>query len=313
MSKHLLVLLAIVATSAWAQPEDDELAPLPQLKSKAKVRVAPKAKVGLQPKSPGGGKRWAPRPPRTGTEELVTSKTELVVRVGAEVTGASLAVDGRLVGTLPLGPQALAPGDHLVTVSRLGYAAFSRKVQLGAGKTVELEARLSPVAAVLAVVSDVPDAEVRVDGRLVGQTPLEGLEVPPGSVEVAVTKEGYAGFRVQLSVAAGRDYPLQVALEPSPVTDQPRLSDLSPAAPTVTAMDLQSLSVVSAPTPVSQRWYFWVGVGVAVAGVATAAAIGATAVLSPRSYTAKEICGDVSCDGCINLACMRSPPPMVSF
>jgi len=311
MMKHLGVLfVSLLATSALAAPEEDDLAPLTPVRAKPKTPptpmrkgVAPQPKAGASPKAAPSRRSGAQARPRLADDELaplvpVAPKGELSVRVAGGLNGAVLSIDGKEVGRLPLGAQSVVVGEHHVTVARPGYSVFVRKVNIFMGGMLELEAKLNPVAAVLEIVSDVPGAEVTVDGRVVGETPLEGVEVPPGTVEVVVAKPGFREQRQSLTVALGKDYPLTVTLEPAPL-DRPLATSLTPSGSDLVSMELRQ-PAVSAQEPIVKKWYFWVGVGLAVAGIAAATTAGLTASLPPRSATGQEIC-KTQCDKCIGV------------
>ncbi|HJL18072.1 MAG TPA: PEGA domain-containing protein [Sandaracinaceae bacterium LLY-WYZ-13_1] len=72
----------------------------------------------------------------------------------------------------------------------------------------------------IAVESDPPGADVTVDGRVLGQTPLRRL-VPAGERTVRVSLEGYATVERTVQVAPTREHPIEVTLaapveEPDP-------------------------------------------------------------------------------------------------
>jgi len=225
----------------------------------------------------------------------VVAKGQLLVRTAGGLSGAALSVDGKAQGTIPLGPLSVLAGEHWVTVTRPGFAVFTRNVSVSPGKTLEVEAKLTPTAAVLSVKTDVPGAEVRVDGWSAGVTPLEGIEVPPGTVEVVLTRSGFRPVRQTLAVTAGVDYPLSVVLEPGSSGDAPIAASLLPSQLSAPALEVGQSSV-QASGPITQKWYFWIGVGVAVAGIALATTAAVTASLPPRTRAANDVCG-VVCDG----------------
>lgn len=305
----VLVSLLAVSASAAAQ-EEDELAPLTPVKAKPKASPPKKVwpsqgKAGLAP-----GKRSA-RPVRGADDELaplvpVVPHGELLVRVAGGLSGAVLSVDGKEVGRLPLGTYPIAVGEHQVTVARPGYSVFARKVNVILGRTLEFEAKLNPVSAVLEITADVLGAELRVDGRVVGETPIEPVEVPPGTVELVLAKPGYREHRQSLTVVAGKDYPLALTLEalPEGPGDRPLATSLTPTGTELGSMSLDQ-PIASAQEPIVKKWYFWVGVGLAVAGIAAATTATVSAALPPRLSTGTEICG-TQCDACMNvLTCSR--------
>ena len=84
------------------------------------------------------------------------------------------------------------------------------------------------------------------------------------------------------------------AVAKAPPRDAPRASDLTPPpiSPVVPRVP-EERAVAS--TPLTQRWYFWAGVGtVAVAAVTTAVVVSSSRVPSPT-----DICGG-ACDGTVN-------------
>lgn len=296
MFQRFWVLLAMLTmtTSAWAQDDLTPLAPLGKVKPKPRPKPKPKPKA---PKAkPAPEDELAPIAPiaRTG---------ELHVTVPASVTGAVLSIDGREVGILPLTPQQVSSGEHTLTVKRPGYAGYVKKVNVGGGKKVEVEAKLIAVAAVLSVTSDVAGAQVLLNGRNIGTAPLQDVEIPAGPAEIAVVKEGFKEDTQRLNFVAGRDYPIVVKFNPvAPTTvvareDRPVQSTLTP---TPVAEDLALRSAPPPEEPVTSKWYFWVGIA---AGVAAVTAVTIVAVNGQTAPSVKplqsEVCGPSGCDTCI--------------
>lgn len=102
---------------------------------------------------------------------------------GLDVAGESdteVVIDGRLRGRLPLvAPIRVLPGAREVQLFKSGFRPQSVEIEIEAGKTETLKARLEPltIAGRLAVAGP-PGAEVVVDGAPVGTVPWEGVIVP---------------------------------------------------------------------------------------------------------------------------------------
>jgi PEGA domain len=302
--RALSVLLSalLVTTPAFAQ--DDDLVPL--------TPTAPKAKPKPKPKPPKA--KPAPKPaPMAQDDDLVPltpvgGKTELLVKVAAELQGAKLYIDNKEVGALPMGPQAVSAGEHAVLVKRPGFAPFTKKVNVAQGKTVEISAELKATMAVLNITSEPSGAQVWSSGKSLGVTPLESVEVPPGFVSLVAKKEGHPDAKTDLVAKAGKDHPVSlklagaaaaVAARPAPVEDRPEVATLTPDD-SVSSSPVTAETQV-APQPIVTRWYFWVGV-VAVAGaIAAGTAIGVSQANTTKPLTQQEICGG-PCDACINCA-----------
>lgn len=271
-----LTLITLLAVPALAQ-DDDLLAPLP-VKEAPKERAKPKAK----PKNKAKPK---PAPTPIGDDELaplVPAKTELNVLLAGGIKGARLFIDDREVGMIPTGPKTVTPGEHMLQVKRPGFATLTKKVNAPRSKTTEVPITLDAVAGVLSVECEITGAEVFVNDKRVGTTPLRDVEVTPGPTEVRVRKENHRDASEVLTVRAGKDY--SVSLTPvaavaavtaiTAVPDRPSGTDLTPRP------ELSDRSLTEGPgpevskgAPIYERWYFWAGVAAVVAAGATTAVL----------------------------------------
>ena len=68
-----------------------------------------------------------------------------LLRVTSDVPAAEVAVDGRSIGRAPL-EAPVSPGPHVVVVSRPGYRAAERRVEVAADAVYEVHAALIPLA-----------------------------------------------------------------------------------------------------------------------------------------------------------------------
>lgn len=179
----------------------------------------------------------APAAPSTGT-----------VSISSTTTGAQVELDGKPIGRVPLpGPVTLEVGEHSVRAHLRGWSDFTDTFQVEAGGEVDLEVDQVPVAGVVRVTTTEPGASVAVDGKVLGVTPFD-QDVAIGTVTLTVSRPGYFDDVRELKLEAGEAYDIAVLLRALP-----------PETPKVT-----------------QRWWFWTIIGVAVAGGATAAIIATT-------------------------------------
>jgi hypothetical protein len=173
--------------------------------------------------------------------------------------GALVYVDGEQIAQTPMDlPVPVSPGDHSIKITRLGFApyidVFSTK-----GKTeVKVELELQPVAGVLHVKSAIAGARVLIDGRYVGEAPLD-VEVDVGPRAVQVSKSCYKDYFQNLMAVAGQDSAVEVNLDELPAANNP----------------------CKPPPPEPQKWYkkgwVWGVVAVGVAAIAGGVAGGAYA------------------------------------
>lgn len=285
------LVASVLAPPAFAQLDDDLLAPLAPSEGKGKVRRKAKPKAtGNRPAR--GGDLLAP----------LSVPTELVVSVGNFVKGARLFVDERDLGLIMGQAVAVTPGDHKISIRRLGYADLSLKVKFDRGERQELDVELEPVSGILAIQSNVPAADVTVDGRALGKVPIRDLLLTPGTHEVRVAKQGYLTDVAKLSIRAGKDYTLNSLLRPGTdpvVPDRPQISKLTPGTNVAGNPGIGTAAAggtaIAAPTPWFGQWYVWAG----AAAVVAAAAGGTAWALQPKPLLPDTVCGG-TCDATVN-------------
>ncbi len=111
-----------------------------------------------------------PRPVRRSATVLVTTRP----------SGATIEVDGRSAGRTPRRLERLVPGVPVVVVLRLdGHRSVERTVVPRASRPEMLDLTLEPAFGLLSLDAE-PWAEVTLDGRAVGTTPLLARRVPAG-------------------------------------------------------------------------------------------------------------------------------------
>jgi hypothetical protein len=134
---------------------------------------------------------------------------------------ATIEVDGVEVGRTPLAkPIRVASGSHVVAVEAPGFLGSRREVTLAGQITETIAMGMEPTdtrMAQLVVTAVVPGAEVVVNGKRVGATPLPAsVAVPPGKVTVEVQRAGYLTAAQTISLDEGARGELTFTLEEDP-------------------------------------------------------------------------------------------------
>ncbi|HLV67328.1 MAG TPA: PEGA domain-containing protein [Polyangiaceae bacterium] len=152
--------------------------------------------------------------------ELRATLSERVgsIRIETDVENALIQVDGVDVGRTPSPPIRVAAGVHLVSVSAQGYEP-RRFRTLVAGKATEvIELALVPLQQPLSrleVITNVPDVQVRANGELLGQTPLETpFSLKPGEYALELVRDGYAPWQRRVSLQPGQAQRVALVMEP---------------------------------------------------------------------------------------------------
>jgi hypothetical protein len=110
--------------------------------------------------------------------------------------------DGRKLGTVGKSPVMVAPGRrNLDFVNKAVGVKLRQYVDAVPGQVVNVPLELP--TGMMNLYSDVP-ADVLIDGKLVGQTPLSSFQVPLGSHEVLFrhAKYGEVGYTVAVTLTA---------------------------------------------------------------------------------------------------------------
>ena len=165
----------------------------------------------------------------TVTKPEPSRKTTL--SVSANVAGARVLVDGRLVGETPLGDVSVSPGTHRLRVEAAGYDAYEKRMDVESGRAVSLYVDLSkagPVKARLFVETTPEDARVRILN--IGPAFYPGMDLDPGRYHVEVSADGFETEKRWVSLSAGEDENISIRLEPvkvaapapAPVSRQPQ-------------------------------------------------------------------------------------------
>ena len=123
--------------------------------------------------------------------------------ITADVPGASVAVDGKVLGTAPRIAAGLAGGPHQVRIELAGYERWEQSAHVIPNVTTKLRAHLVRPAARLRVESDVPGASVFVDQKFCGRTPLDLPELALGPHRLSVSAEGYDMYEQSLDLLPG--------------------------------------------------------------------------------------------------------------
>jgi hypothetical protein len=134
---------------------------------------------------------------------------------------ATVEVDGVEVGQTPLAkPIRVGSGAHVVAVEAPGFLGSRREVTLAGQLTETIAMTMQPTdtrMAQLVVTTALPGAEVIVNGKRVGATPLPAsVAVAPGKVNVELQRAGYRTSAQTIALDEGARGELSFTLEEDP-------------------------------------------------------------------------------------------------
>ncbi|MGE3521090.1 MAG: PEGA domain-containing protein, partial [Vicinamibacterales bacterium] len=168
-------------------------------------------------------------PPRAAA---AAGPRRLLVR--SRPSGARVTLDGRAAGTTPLTLRDVRPGAHRVRIALRGYVTADRRVRISAAQPAQsidvnlVAARAARGAAPVGVRAQAPErgsgtlmidsrptgARVRVDGKLVGTTPMLMDAVSAGQHAVRLELEGFSAWTAAVTVSPGERARVSGSLEP---------------------------------------------------------------------------------------------------
>jgi hypothetical protein len=136
---------------------------------------------------------------------------------------ATVEVDGVDMGQTPLSkPLRVASGSHVVAVQAPGFLGARREVTLAGQLTETITMDMQPTdtrMAQLTVQTDLPGAEVLVNGKRVAVTPMSAsVAVSPGKVVVELQRAGYASSSQTIALDQGARGELSFTLLEDPTT-----------------------------------------------------------------------------------------------
>ncbi len=139
------------------------------------------------------------------------------VSVSSRPAGATVFVDDKSKGAMGAAPVKfqLLPGTYTIIAELPGHEPANQSITLSQGRPAELDLVLVPadvIGSVLLIISE-PGAQVLVDDKPVGRTPLEGpLRLRQGPHTVKVMKPGFGAVARTVEVKAGAQEALSIDL-----------------------------------------------------------------------------------------------------
>jgi len=145
--------------------------------------------------------------------EVLVAQTG-TLKVETIPAGAEVFLDGASLGNSPLTKADVPVGSHTLKFEHPDYKAAEEPVKIKYQETAEVKKVLPPLPAILLVVSTPAGAEVKINGKPSGQTPLEGIQLEPGDYKVDVALNGYRTYSAKLTLTPNQKADLNASLTP---------------------------------------------------------------------------------------------------
>jgi serine/threonine protein kinase len=160
------------------------------------------------------------RPGRNRSTTAVMAAPALMVGeliIDSSPPGATIQLDGQGALSLatPYTATGLSVGRHTVGLSKPGYAAESRTIEIAAGQKFRLTIALTALGATVSIASDPPGAAVFIDGQDSGRTTPVAVILKQGSHTLDLRKAGYLQAATKLELTAGQSFQFAPHLLPA--------------------------------------------------------------------------------------------------
>ena len=146
-------------------------------------------------------------------KKVVKAAAPVAVIVPGEVTvntvpaGAQISVDGHGEANwlTPYDVTGLAPGHHTFTVTKPGFIAETRNLDVASHSKFSLFVQLTQMPASVLVTADTAGAQILLDGRDTGRvTPSQISVEKPGTHTILVKKQGYLDESTTVNLEPGQ-------------------------------------------------------------------------------------------------------------
>jgi formylglycine-generating enzyme required for sulfatase activity len=128
--------------------------------------------------------------------------------------GATVSIDGKTAGRTPLKLE-LPRGNYLLAISADGFKSWTTRLAVELNQPLSVkDIRLQSADGTLALQTQPPDANVTIDQKFVGKTPLEVQLSADVEHEIHILKAGYEKVSRSVQVSTGKRKTLSVKLNP---------------------------------------------------------------------------------------------------
>lgn len=179
----------------------------------------------------------ANEPLSLGPVKLGLPDGRLAVR--SDPAGASVSVAGVYRGVTPLDIELRPDLAYSLVLSKPGYENAAREVRLAAGETRALSVPLSGVFGEVAVRAQPADAQVFVDGKLIG-APNQTLRLVAATHEIEIRKAGFVDFKASVTPRPGIPQVIETTLL---TAEQTRLAQTPAAIRTKVSQELKLMPI----------------------------------------------------------------------
>ncbi len=139
-----------------------------------------------------------------GSSEVSFTSPGIVI-IHSDPQGAQVELNGQLVGNTLGAYQGLHyAGDYTLTLKKKMYHSISKTFNLNSGETLEIPSiKLKPKFGYWQVSTNPPGADIYLDEKLVGKSPLDKAKIPSGNHTLRISNDRYKTHQESFEVKDG--------------------------------------------------------------------------------------------------------------
>ncbi|RLA89661.1 MAG: hypothetical protein DRG20_04400 [Deltaproteobacteria bacterium] len=179
----------------------------PSVTLKPKITIIPKKTTSILPEVAKKPPEKKKAPPKKTTTIVIT---QLDIR--SNPPGAKIIIDGKEKGETPFS-LTISPGEHNVIIKKDGYSTWKKNIEIKKGESKKLVAYLKARYGSLYLDTIPSNADIYINGKKAGKTPLELKKIKPGKYLIKIKKERYYEQEVPINIIAGRRVKKQIKLK----------------------------------------------------------------------------------------------------
>jgi hypothetical protein len=166
------------------------------------------------------------------TEPLVRKKKFGILELTSNPTGSEICLDGKIIGRTPEIVPNISVGSHTITFTHQGHEISEKKFRLNPEQTLKIHQNLIPIpqVGILDVTSDPAGAELLLDKKNIGYTPIIIPRIPAGDHRIAIIHQEYEKFEQKISIKSGQTLIISQRLIRKPFVGLLEVTSLPPGA-----------------------------------------------------------------------------------
>jgi serine/threonine protein kinase len=234
MAAAVVVILLIVAAIAWrihSENADEDVTPA-QPAASASAQPGGRTIPAQQPATVEAPEHIAPEPevaaphavsvqPKYSPKKKTKARpaeTAIVpgqLSVSSTPAGAQIQIDGKNDSSwvTPFNLSGLNPGQHTLIISKPGYQAETRNIDVASGSKSMISLQLAPMTATVSLSSEPAGAAIWMDGKDTGRvTPAQISVDKPGNHNFVFKKQGYLDESATSNLQVGQTFRLSPTL-----------------------------------------------------------------------------------------------------